>query len=164
MVKNRKDFTSSLFLLAIGLFLFFQSKKLLVWSRFGPEEGFFPLAIAIIIIGISLVILIHSVAFSPAPAQGKQKVLTSKTEERRDLFRVSSYGILTLLYGSLMESAGFLVSTAVFLFLILKFAEGKSWRVTVVVAFTAITVSYVLFKYWLGVPLPPGVMKGWDIF
>ena len=143
--------------------MFFQSKKLLVWSRFGPEEGFFPLIIAIIIIGISLVILIHSLAFPPAPAQDQPKVLTSKTKERRDLFRVSSYGILTLLYGSLMESAGFLVTTAIFLFLILKVAEGKSWRVTVVVAFTAITISYILFKYWLGVPLPQGVMKGWNI-
>ena len=161
-MRDRKDFASSLFFLVLGLFLFFQSGKLSFWSRFGPEEGFFPLAIAVIITGISLVLLIQSLV--PGRAGGREEVLVSKANERIDFFRIASYGILTLLYGFLMETAGFLLTTAVFLFLILRFVERRSWKVILAVTSASIIISYLLFKTWLGVPLPRGFMKGWNIF
>jgi putative tricarboxylic transport membrane protein len=157
MRKEKKDIASGLFLFAFGLFLAIKSLGLSVWSKFGPDEGFFPLAIAIIMMGLSAAVLFKGA--------GSLKVLRSggKTEKDdsipMDRLRIYSYGFLMLFYGLLLEKVGFLITSALFLFLILKLVERESWSRTVFVGVISIVTSYVLFVYFLGVPLPKGFLK-----
>jgi putative tricarboxylic transport membrane protein len=60
-IKKAKDLFSGLFLFVLGFFLAFGSARLSVWSRFGPSEGFFPLLIAVILMGFSLIIISYIV-------------------------------------------------------------------------------------------------------
>jgi putative tricarboxylic transport membrane protein len=156
--RDRKDIAGSLFLLAVGLFLADQSRRLLVWSRYGPEEGFFPLLIALLLIGLSLGVLGRSVFFrgtrkGPSPAQEREEGAFS-------IFRVAAYGLAMLLFGLLMESGGFFLMGTFFLLFILKGVEKHPWKTALTVGLLTIACSYFLFQYWLGVPLPWGLLRG----
>jgi putative tricarboxylic transport membrane protein len=155
-IKNRKDFASSIFLVLLGVFLISQSRHYSVWGRSGPQAGFFPLVIGIIISGFSLVILIQS--FVLDPAQGNEQA-----KEAVSSFRVSSYALSMVLYGLLMTTLGFFISTLLFLFLIVKYGEKQGWKTTLIFGLATTLLSYLLFRYWLGVPLPLGFMKGWQL-
>ncbi len=159
LIRNPKDLASGLFLLAFGIWLAFRSEPLSLWSRGGPEAGFFPFVVAILIIGFSLIVAGRALGFSPT----RQEVGPSETpgKDPGRLSRVFSYCALMLLYGLFMETLGFLIASGVLMFLILKYLEKQSWERTAVVGLSSIVVGYFLFKYLLGVPLPAGYLRWW---
>ena len=77
---NKKEIFSSVFLLIFGLFMAFKSIQLSVWSKFGPDEGFFPLAVAIIIVGLSLIIIIRT--FLTTEGEKRKKITEEQKKER----------------------------------------------------------------------------------
>jgi putative tricarboxylic transport membrane protein len=157
LVKNKKDFFSSSFLLLLGFYLAFRSMQLSVWSRFGPDEGFIPLLTAVIIICICLVIIIKSLSLTRE--RKEEKTLDKQKKETGSIFKVSLYIVLIMLYGLLLEKAGFLITSILFLFIMLKYVEKQSWRMTTFVGVASMITSYLLFVYFLGVLLPRGLIK-----
>ncbi len=156
-VKSWKDFLSGLFFFFFGFFLAFKSTRLSIWSRFGPYEGFFPLLIAVIIIWSSLIIVTKSLSLRRT--QRKENILEKQEKEEVSVFKLSSYIILMILYGLLIEGVGFLITSALFLILVLKYVERQNWKMTILVGLTSIVISYLLFVYFLGVLLPRGLIK-----
>jgi putative tricarboxylic transport membrane protein len=156
MSQRKKDISSSLCLFALGLFLALQSARLSVWGRSGPEAGFFPFVVAVIIIGLSFFITGQSTL---SRAQEKEKISEEREDNRINIFRVSSYGILMLLYGISIVRVGFLITSALFLFLILKYVERQSWKITILLGSASMLISYLLFVYLLKVPFPRGFIK-----
>lgn len=155
---NKKDLSSNFFLLILGLFLAFQSMRLSVWGKDGPGPGFFPLVIAIILIGLSLSIIFEY--FLVIRAKDKEKISTADQREGQvSVFKVSSYLVLMLLYGISVEKVGFLISSALFLLLMVRYIEKQSWKITISVGLASIIISYLLFVSFLGVPLPKGLIK-----
>ena len=157
LLKNKKDFFSGSFLLLLGFYLAFRSMQLSVWSRFGPDEGFIPLLVAFIIIGICLVIIIKSLSLTRE--RKREETSEKQKKEIGSLFKVSLYVVLIMLYGVLLEKVGFLITSALFLFIMLKYVEKLSWRMTTFVGLASIITSYLLFVYFLGVLLPRGLIK-----
>jgi putative tricarboxylic transport membrane protein len=151
---NNKDLMSGFLFFILGLFLGFKSMQHPIWSSFGPDEGFFPFTIAILIIALSLALIIKS--FISNRHQKKEELLEKKEIKSVNIFRVSSYAAMMTLVGFLIESIGFLVSSTLFMIIILKYVEGKSWKITILVGFGTIIVSYLIFVYFLRVPLPKG--------
>jgi putative tricarboxylic transport membrane protein len=158
-MMGKRNLASGLFFFAFGLFLGIKSQRLSVWSRFGPDEGFFPLAVAVIIMGLSLIVMVK--AFISLREQQQNQRIAEQAKARTSGLKVSSYVVLMLLYGALLEKIGFLITSALFLFLIIKFVEKQNWVRTISVGVASMIVSYVLFVYFLGVPLPRGWIKGW---
>jgi putative tricarboxylic transport membrane protein len=130
--------------------------RLSVWGRSGPEAGFFPFVIAVVIIGLSLFVTGRA-TFNRA--QEKEKISKKPEDNRINIFRVSSYGILMLLYGVSIVRVGFLITSVLFLFLILKYVERQSWKITILLGSASMLISYLLFVYLLKVPLPRGFIK-----
>jgi putative tricarboxylic transport membrane protein len=153
---NRKDFISSISLLVLGLLLFGGSIRLSVWTGSGPQEGFFPLIIALIIIPLSLWILARELFLMKEGAEefGSQK----KGGNTASIAKVSFYAIAMLLYWVLMPTVGFVATSALFLLFILRFTERQSWKITLWVGIASILTSYLLFIYFLKVPLPKGFL------
>ena len=157
-VFNKKDFASGLALLALGLFLAFQSIRLPLWGGSGPEAGFYPLTIAVIIVSLSLFLVLKSGILARPKGEGK---LVEEGQEKIRLYKVFAYLVLMLLYGILVEQLGFLITSVLLLFLILKFVERQGWKATLLVGVTSIVISYALFVYFLQVPLPRGFLQSW---
>lgn len=152
---DRKDFSSGLFFLSLGLFLTLGWKEDSIWSRVGPEEGFFPLVSGLIIMGCSLLIILRSLFFTGEHKSEKAMEEQEKTET--NIFSVCSYIILAVgLYGSLMGALGFVITSALFLFLTLRYVEKQTWKLTILLASASITILYIIFSYFLGVQLPKG--------
>lgn len=158
-IRSPKDLASGLFLLAFGGLLASLSVPLSLWTQGGPEAGFFPFVIALLIIAFSLVVIGYSLGFSAA--QKDEKTLEARGKDPAGLLRVLAYAILMLAYGLLVETLGFLIISAVLLFLILKLLEKQNWKRAIVVGLSSILVAYFLFKHLLGVPLPAGLLKWW---
>ena len=74
-------------------------------------------------------------------------------------------GNLLILLGSivaytlLVDPVGFLITTFALLVLLMK-RLGASWKATLIGAGLGTVVTYVMFAYWLRVPLPPGWLAG----
>lgn len=74
-------------------------------------------------------------------------------------------GNLAILLGSivaytlLVELLGFLLTTLALLVLLMK-RLGASWRSTLLASVAGTAATYLMFAWWLRVPLPPGVLNG----
>jgi putative tricarboxylic transport membrane protein len=158
-MKAHRDLVSGSFLLLLGLFLAIRSTDLIIWSRSGPGAGFFPLIIGLIICILSLILLLQYILSKRARGKTKAAPRGMPEQEKPALIKVSSYLLLMVLYGLLMKSLGFFITTFLFLFVILKYTERQGWRRTLLIGSIATVASYLLFETYLGVPLPMGFMK-----
>ena len=162
-MKTHKDLVSGSVLLLLGLFLAIRSTDLRIWSKTGPGPGFFPLIVGLIICLLSVFLLIQYILryiLSKRDRDGTKPASKVEPEQQRPaLLKVCSYVVLMVLYGLLMDSVGFLIMTFLYLFVVLKYTENQGWRRTLLIGTIATVVSYLLFEYYLGVPLPVGFMK-----
>jgi hypothetical protein len=62
-------------------------------------------------------------------------------------------------YTLLIERVGYVLTTFAMMVLLMK-RLGASWRATLLAAFVGTAVTYLLFAYWLRVPLPSGLLNG----
>ncbi len=153
-MSARKDRWSSLVLLVFGLLMAFQASKLTVWLDDEPRQGFFPLLIAVIIVGLSLLNLIKSIV----SVRSQEQRLKEKREWHAGLWSVVAYLALMLLYFALLDRAGFLITSVLFLAVMLKHIEKQTWKVTALVGLLSVAMGYGLFVYLLKVPLPKGLL------
>ena len=74
-------------------------------------------------------------------------------------------GNLAILLGSivaytlLVERAGYVLTTFALLVLLMK-RLGASWHATLFASFLGTASTYIMFAYWLRVPLPTGLLNG----
>jgi uncharacterized membrane protein YfcA len=107
--------------------------------------------------GCSLLIILRSLFFTGEHKREKAKEEQEKAET--NIFSVCSYIILAVgLYGSLMGALGFVITSALFLFLTLRYVEKQTWKLTILLASGSITILYIIFYYFLGVQLPKGFL------
>ena len=66
--------------------------------------------------------------------------------------------IKILAYTLLMDKLGFFITTLFFIAFLLKVIESKSWLVVTLVAVSITLFTHLVFKVWLDVPLPKGVI------
>jgi putative tricarboxylic transport membrane protein len=162
-MKTHKDLVSGSFLLLLGLFLSIRSTDLRIWSKTGPGPGFFPLTVGLIICLLSVILILQGILRHVRSKRGQDKTKRAAAvepeHERPALLKVCSYIVLMVVYGLLMNSVGFLIITFLYLFIVLKYTENQGWRRTLLIGSIATVVSYLVFEYYLGVPLPLGFMK-----
>lgn len=143
------DRMSSLFFLALGLFILIYSLWTLpIGTVYAPEPGFFPLLVGIVMTSLALVLVIR--AFSEKAAMLPQ----FESRWTRVLFTSATI----LLYVFFMELAGFLLSTSLFVLFYLKAIEKVGWMGSLLFTIPTVCVTYFSFTYLLGVPLPRGVI------
>ena len=67
-------------------------------------------------------------------------------------------GLLTLGYILALEKIGFLLSGFLLLLVILKGVENLSWRKAILIPFSTLGASYLLFHFILKATLPKGIL------
>lgn len=154
-MSNKKDTLSGFFYLIIGLCMLILSMNLKIGSTSVPGPGFFPFVIAVIIMGISFTIILKAIILK----KDKEKKVNNSENVKGSISKISYYIILTILYGITIEKIGFLITSVLLVIFILKYVEGMSWKITLLVGFPCVIMSYILFVYFLGVYLPKGLIK-----
>lgn len=160
MLFKSKEFLSGLFFFGFGIFVLYQSLQLTVWSGSEPGPGFFPVLTGFLITGFSLSILIKFIIPNKTPANKMVSADDADDEEEDNgevnYSRVCAYIILMLLYGLFLEKVGWLIITAAFLLLILKYVEKQSWKKSIILTISSLAAIYLVFVYFLSIQLPKG--------
>lgn len=146
------DLTTALVLIAGGVLVIWDSLRLGIgWGTDGPQSGFFPFWLA--------VLLIVSCAAIALQAQRRTSRVPFVTRER-----------LKPVLNTLVPSAGFVVLTqfvglyvaaAVFMGFYMRWIGRYSWLPIALMSLLFPLVTFLVFEKWFLVPMPKGPLEAW---
>lgn len=154
-----KDLVSGGCFFVLGLFIAFRSVGFKIWGGVRPQEGFFPFITGILMIGLSLVVVGKALLSPLHDTSGDKQSAAEEEAGFGSPLKVVFYAVSISCYAVLLQPVGFLITTPVFLVLILKVVERQSWKIAISVTLALTASSYILFVYLLMVPLPKGLLK-----
>ncbi len=117
-----------------------------------PGAGFWPLVIAVTMAGLGLSLILHPTPNAPKAGGGS----------RWGKFAISLGTLLFFVVA--LEPLGYLLSTAVVLFVQFRWVEGRTWLSTTITSASAAVITLILFRVLLKVTLPLGIIPlpaGW---
>ncbi|HJT60072.1 MAG TPA: tripartite tricarboxylate transporter TctB family protein [Burkholderiales bacterium] len=131
----------ALFFAAVGGLWIFRAARMPLWEGFAPDSGFLPLIYGLLLTALALA----------AAGQVLSAGETGPTQEFRKPLLVLAVLIATV---SALPFAGFILSVFALLFLLYAVVERLPWLNAALVSAATTGVLYLIFKVWLGVPLP----------
>ena len=149
------DLLSSLVCLIVGLVFLIGGFKMGLGPIQSPDAGYFPALIGGVLALLSLVLLINT-ALERGPISERQPFW----KEKDSWVKVSLVVGSLIFYMAFLEFLGYIATTILFIFFLLKFVGKKSWVVSITMGLLVSLASYALFKVALGVYLPKGSMFG----
>jgi hypothetical protein len=154
MVMRRCNQAASILLLILSIAAIVGSRDLIYKVEFSPGAGFFPFWLGVSLMALSLILLL------------KNTVLKSAVKEenplpgRGALLRILSI-LGSLLVGILLfERIGFLITMFSISAFLLIFLERYRWYSGILISLVMVGTVYGIFKIWLNVPLPLGLLHG----
>jgi hypothetical protein len=127
----------ALFFVVTGGLWIARAARMPMWEGFAPDSGFLPLIYGILLTGLALAALLQS---GPAAPQ----------ELRKPLLVLAA---LTAAVAAL-PFAGFAISVFLLLLFLYGFVERLPWLAATLVSAATTGALYIVFRTWLGVPLP----------
>lgn len=152
-MTKKSNLTGALILFVFGGAVCFEARKLGIGRFSAPQAGFFPYWLAVGLLLTSGALIIKSLRLTekrPADTPGFWKGIPWE----RILLVVT--GIL--LYAFLLEPLGYLIATTLLMVFLFSLAQPQRWLSVVVWGVAVSVLTYVLFKVWLQVPFPAGLL------
>lgn len=153
MSQKKKDILVSVIFIALGVFMYIQSMNFKPLMKNDVGSGFFPKIVAIVIMTIATANLLLTF-------KNKDDDTKKSKAKNSDLFggwiSVALIGLYVLVY----NSVGFLISTAVYLFLQILVLCPKEKRNIPLFGTISVLTSvfiYTMFVYVINMPLPKGI-------
>ncbi len=132
-------------------YILFESTRLRIGSFRVPQTGFFPRVLGILLVLLTLIELLRALRQSEsANAPGKIA--------GEGWFRIGATLATMLGFALVLERLGFLLATFFLMVLLLRAIEAPRWPKVLIVALITSLLSYGLFAWLLGVPLPAGIL------
>ena len=148
---KRIDLIAAAGVAALAVYILFESRKLGFGSFRVPQTGFFPRALGILLVLLTVGEVVRAIRSSvPAP--------TSEKIGGEGWVRIGATLATMLGFTLLLERVGFLLATFFLMVLLLRAIEAPRWPKVFVVALITSLLSYGLFAWLLGVPLPAGIL------
>jgi len=123
--------------------------------RGAPGPGFVPFLTGIALVGLALLV------FFPAliGKRGEDAVAVEKFfPEQGSLKRILLALLALVVYGLILNFAGYLITTFLFMTFACRLMEPEKWRTVLIVSAATAGLSYLLFIRLLDVPLPIGIL------
>ena len=131
----------ALVFVAVGALWVAKALGMPLWDGFAPSSGFLPLIYGCLLAGLALAVVAELLlAGAPASGGGVKKPLL----------------VLAVLIAavSALPFAGFVISVFFLLFLLYALVERLPWLPAMAVSAAITGGLYLIFRTWLGVPLP----------
>ncbi len=161
---ERSERIASVVLVALGVLVAFYARQYLkTGMMISPGAGFLPFCIGIALTVLGAIWFIHTfyarkdTGLSEQACGPVDMAETGELRRNRILYRFLPGVLLVILYAWLLEKAGYLVSTIVFMVGWQKGVEKQGWLKSAVIALLAAGGMYTLFSYLLKVFLPTGI-------
>ena len=152
---RNNDSGSSLFCLCLALVFVGGGLKMGLGPLNAPGPGFFPAVIGGILSSLSAVLLVTSSRTQGTPARG------SFWKQERGWMKILPSLLSLIFYLAFLDFLGYLLTTSLFIFFLLKFVGKKGWGTSILMALIVSASSYALFRMALGVLLPRGFLSFW---
>lgn len=112
-----------------------------LWSGFAPDSGFLPLVYGALVCALALAVVARLLAAGGAPA---------RESVRKPLVVIGALAAAV----AALPLAGFALSVFALLFFLYAGVERLPWRASLAASGLTTAALYLVFRTWLGVPLP----------
>jgi hypothetical protein len=146
------DAIVAVMIFALGALVVYDSHRLgSSWGSDGPQSGYFPFYIGLLICISSGVVFVQSLL--------KLKTDRHVFVESGQLKQVLLILVPSTLYVLGVQLIGFYVPSAVFIGLFMKLLGRYSWLRSAAVGIGVSVISFMLFEVWFKIPLPKGPVE-----
>jgi len=152
-MRLRADTFTAVLALGISTFILLQGRDLGLGRPSDPGSGFILFWTGVIMTALSAVLLVQSLAAKAGDAAGLGDAFAG-LRWGKVLYVVA----LMMLYTAVVETFGFVLSTAVLLLVLFKTVEPQSWRVAILGSALTTLGAWAVFVAWLGTQLPTGTL------
>ena len=146
------DLTTALVLMAGGVLVIWDSLRLGIgWSSDGPQSGFFPFWLAVL-----LTVSCATIAWQAGRRERGRPFIT----------RAQLKPVLTTLLPSagfvvLTQFIGLYVASALFMGFYMRWIGRYGWIPIVLISVLFPVVTFLVFETWFLVPMPKGPLEAW---
>jgi len=121
------------------------------WAEDGPQSGYFPFYVGLLICGSSLATFVRGLS----DAKAARRPFVTLGQLRMVLFML----VPTVVYVALIRYLGLYVASTLFIGLFMIWLGKYGWFKTALVSVGVSVVSFLLFEVWFRVPLPKGPLE-----
>ena len=146
------DLTTALVLMAAGALVIWDSLRLGIgWGTDGPQSGFFPFWLAVLLIAACLLIARQAWrSTNRAPLVTRERLKPVLTT----LLPSTGFVVLT-------QFVGLYVATALFMGFYMRWIGRYAWITVVLVSVLFPLLTFIVFERWFLVPMPKGPLEAW---
>lgn len=140
--------------LAFGAVVVWDSRRLgAQWGSDGPQAGYFPFYIGVIILIASVINLYAAVA------RANREPFVLWGQLRMILIVILPSVVYVMLIANPWFSLGIYLASAVFIAFFMRYLGKYSWGMVVAVSVGTMVVFFLMFETWFKVPLPKGLLE-----
>ncbi len=152
-LKTAEAAVAALFLL-LGAIVVFDSARLgTSWGDEGPQAGYFPFYIALLMCASSLVNLARALLLRPEKNQAFVKI--------GQLRLVLAVLLPTAIYTAAIGWLGIYLASILFVAFFMRWLGKYAWWMVLAVAIGNSVVFFLIFEIWFHIPLPKGPLEAW---
>jgi putative tricarboxylic transport membrane protein len=146
------DLVTALALIVVGGIVIIDAVRLGIgWGAEGPESGFFPFWLALLLVAGAAVIALQA-------ARRTTAVPFVTAERLRPVLAVLGPAAAMVL---VMEGLGLYVASAFYLAFCMRWMGRHEWSLTAALSLGVPLVTFVIFERWFLVPMPKGPLEAW---
>ncbi len=146
------DVLTASLLMSLGCLVLYDAVRLgFGWGPDGPQSGFFPGWLAIIMIGCCGVIMTQAVR------KGDNKPFVT-SEQLGPVLKVLWPMVAAVV---LMYFVGLYVASAIYMAFYMRWVGRHSWPVVFIIAIGIPVATFFVFELWFLVPMPKGPLEAW---
>ena len=121
------------------------------WGPDGPQSGFFPFWLALILIGHSVAVVVRAIR-----RHSEKPFLT-----RESVRSVATVAVPAAAMVVITQFFGLYLAAALYLGFYVRLVGKHSWVTALALAVLVPVATFVLFERWFLVPLPKGPVEAW---
>jgi putative tricarboxylic transport membrane protein len=147
----RSDLAAAAILLALAAYIIVAAGAMPFGTARVPQTAFFPKCLAVLLAVLAVIVLVRTFI-------GAHDTVAVDEIAVRGWLRIGATLAVLIGFALVLEPLGFLASTFLLMFLLLRAIEPQPWRNVIAIAVATSLISYGLFSWLLGVPLPAGIL------
>ena len=152
MLTKTADIITALIIMLFGVIVAADSIRIGIgWAADGPEGGFFPFAMAVLVIGGSVLVIRQAIKGTSSVKGNKRFV---EVGGMKPILIVVIPACLMILF---IDVVGLYISAMIYLVGYIKWAGDHSWRTSLLVGILVPLVSYIVFEKFFLIPMPMGL-------
>lgn len=157
------DLITAAVLLGLGGVVLYDALRLGIgWGTDGPQSGFFPFWLGVLLLATSVVVLIQAVRQGPGRpfVTRQQAVPVAKVLAPLAAFVIVIGGV-NVGERALVPGLGLYVAAALYMAFYMRWVGRHRWLVIGLVSVAVPVIAFVVFERWFLVPMPKGPLEAW---